>query len=354
VLADLPHGDLAFPVRDRLDRPLRDLRISVTDRCNFRCTYCMPKSIFDRGYVFLPQEALLTFEEIERLAKIFVSLGVQKLRITGGEPLPRRNLEGLIEMLASLRSPEGKPLDLTLTTNGALLQKKAKALRAAGLNRITVSLDALDDKAFRAMNDVDFPVSRVLHGVEAAYQAGFDKIKINMVVKRGTNDQQIVPMARFFRLTPFMLRFIEYMDVGESNGWKMDEVVPSSEIIERISLLHPLEPVAGDDESGTARRWRYVDGSGEVGFISSVTQAFCGTCTRARISTEGLLFKCLFADAGFDLRALLRSSRSDDDIAQTVGRIWMGRDDRYSELRGEAAPSGKARRDKIEMSYIGG
>ena len=341
-----PTGRLA----DRRGRRLHDLRISVTDRCNFRCTYCMPKSMFGRDYTFLPHASLLSFEEITRLARLFVAHGVEKLRLTGGEPLLRRDVDRLIGMLAPLTTPAGAPLDLTLTTNGSLLARKARALRAAGLERVTVSLDSLDDAVFRAMNDVDFPVADVLAGIDAAAEAGLRPVKINMVVKRGVNDQEIVPMARRFRGSGHILRFIEFMDVGASNGWRMDDVVPSAEIARRIGEVFPIEPTAANYPGEVAERWRYTDGAGEIGLISSVTQPFCGSCTRARLSTEGKLYTCLFATAGNDLRALLRGGYDDAQIAAAIGSIWKVRDDRYSELRSAET----AGRDRIEMSYIGG
>ncbi len=340
---------------DTLKRPLRDLRISVTDRCNFRCSYCMPKEVFGRDYAFLPQTSLLSFEELARTARIAVGLGVHKIRLTGGEPLLRKHLEVLIEMLAALRTPEGEPLDITLTTNGSLLARKAKALKAAGLQRVTVSLDALDDAVFQTMNDVGFPVADVLAGIDAAQAAGLAPIKVNMVVKRGTNEHQIVPMARHFRGTDIVLRFIEYMDVGSTNGWCMDHVVPSAEVVSMIAAEHPLEPLEASTTGETAQRWRYVDGAGEVGVISSVTQAFCHDCNRARLSTEGRLYLCLFASHGYDLRALLRdANRSDDDIAAAIAALWSKRDDRYSLLRQtrDALPGSGERR--VEMHYIGG
>ncbi len=354
-----PMGVLA----DRLGRPLRDLRISVTDRCNFRCSYCMPKEVFDSSYKFLPQSSLLSFEEITRAARIFVAHGVVKLRLTGGEPLLRKNVEALIGQLAALRTPSGEPLDITLTTNGSLLERKARALREAGLRRVTVSLDALDDAVFRRMNDVDFPVEQVLRGVDAALQAGLAPLKINMVVKRGTNDHEIVPLARHVRERwgkAVVLRFIEYMDVGATNGWRMDEVLPSREVVHRLSEAFPLEPLAASAPGETAERWRYRDGGGEVGVISSVTQAFCGDCNRARLSTEGKLFLCLFASRGHDLRALLRGTGpegqpwTDAQVAAAIGLIWNEREDRYSALRGadQAEPGSGERR--VEMHYIGG
>lgn len=342
---------------DRLGRPLHDLRISVTDRCNFRCSYCMPKEVFDKDYAFLPHASLLSFEEITRLARLFVEHGVRKLRLTGGEPLLRKNLELLIGMLAQLRTPDGEPLDLTLTTNGSVLARKAQALKDAGLQRITVSLDALDDGIFRAMNDVDFPVAGVLEGIDAALAVGLGPIKVNMVVKRGTNDHEIVPMARHFREHHggrVVLRFIEYMDVGATNGWRMDEVLPSAQVIERLQREFPLEPMEPTALGETAERWRYVDGRGEIGVISSVTQAFCSDCNRARLSTEGKLFMCLFANHGHDLRALLRNGCSDAQISAAIGALWQRRDDRYSELRGaQAADTGSGQR-RVEMHYIGG
>ena len=341
---------------DTLGRPLRDLRISVTDRCNFRCNYCMPSEIFDKDYAFLPQSSLLSFEEITRIAKIFVAHGVEKIRLTGGEPLLRKNLEVLIGMLAQLQTPEGKPLDITLTTNGSLLARKAQSLKDAGLKRVTVSLDALDDAIFRGMNDVDFPVDNVLKGIEVAHQVGLAPVKVNMVVKRGTNDNQVLPLARHFRHSGAVLRFIEYMDVGATNGWRMDEVMPSRQVIERLQTEFPLMAIEPNYSGETAERWRYADGAGEIGVISSVTQAFCGECNRARLSTEGKLFLCLFASQGHDLRALLRGNFADEQIAAAIGPIWQARSDRYSEIRAalppDASAAGSAKR--IEMSYIGG
>ena len=342
---------------DRLGRPLRDLRISVTDRCNFRCSYCMPKEVFDKHYSFLPHSSLLTFEEITRTAKLFVAHGVQKIRLTGGEPLLRKNLEVLVEMLSVLRTPDGLPLDLTLTTNASLLARKAQALKDAGLQRVTVSLDALDDATFRRMNDVDFPVADVLRGLDAAVHAGLGPIKVNMVVKRGTNEHEIIPMARHFRGSGAILRFIEYMDVGASNGWRMDEVLPSAQVLERLNAEFPLEQVDPNYSGETAERWRYRDGQGEIGVISSVTQAFCHDCNRARLSTEGKLFLCLFASRGHDLRALLRGAYSDEQIGGAIGLVWQGRDDRYSELRSAVAPetaTGEVAQRRVEMHYIGG
>jgi cyclic pyranopterin phosphate synthase len=336
---------LAHRVKDALGRPLRDLRISVTDRCNFRCVYCMPKEVFGRDHPFLERRQILSFEEITRLAHIFKSLGIRKVRLTGGEPLMRKDLELLVEMLASLGD-----LDLTLTTNGSLLKKKASALKAAGLSRVSVSLDSLDDAVFRAMNDVDFPVAKVLEGIDAAAEAGLSPIKVNMVVKRGVNEESILPMARFFRKAGHVLRFIEYMDVGHSNGWRLDEVIPAAEIIARIHRELPLEAVDAGYRGEVAERYRYVDGGGEVGVIASVTRAFCRDCNRARISTEGMLYTCLFATQGHDLRALLRGGASDAEILRCIADVWSVREDRYSEIRSEATTGLR----KIEMSYIGG
>ena len=364
ALAAPPSGLLA----DRLGRPLRDLRISVTDRCNFRCSYCMPKEVFDARYPFLPQSSLLSFEEISRLARLFAAHGVQKLRLTGGEPLLRRHIEVLIAQLATVRTPLALPLDITLTTNGSLLARKAQALRDAGLQRVTVSLDALDDTVFRRMNDVDFPVADVLQGIEAALRAGLAPVKVNMVVKRGVNDHEIVPLARHVRdrFGPaVVLRFIEYMDVGATNGWRMDEVLPSAQVLQRLGDAFPLERMEASVAGETAQRWRYADGGGEIGLISSVTQAFCGDCNRARLSTEGKLFLCLFAHGGHDLRALLRGGAhgvacSDEQIAAAIGLIWNERQDQYSALRsaaGAGAGAGAAESQagrRIEMHYIGG
>jgi cyclic pyranopterin phosphate synthase len=339
---------------DALGRPLRDLRISVTDRCNFRCSYCMPKDIFDKDYPYLPHSSLLTFEEITRVARQFVAHGVQKIRLTGGEPLLRKNLEILIEQLAALRTVEGRPLDITLTTNGSLLARKAQALKAAGLQRVTVSLDGLDDTIFRAMNDVDFPVADVLDGIAAAQAAGLGPIKVNMVVKRGTNDHEILPMARHFKGSGIVLRFIEYMDVGATNGWRMDEVLPSAEVVQRIHHELPLMQLGAAAPGETAERWGYADGSGEIGVISSVTQAFCSDCNRARLSTEGQLYLCLFASQGHDLRHLIRGNATDEQLASAIAAIWQGRSDRYSELRASLPPDAGTGARRVEMSYIGG
>ncbi|MBJ2163723.1 GTP 3',8-cyclase MoaA [Acidovorax sp. IB03] len=371
-LVDQRHADLVAQVPlhpspatgllvDTRGRPLRDLRISVTDRCNFRCNYCMPKEVFDKDYPYLPHSALLSFEEITRLASLFLAHGVRKIRLTGGEPLLRKNIEELIAQLAQLRTVDGKAPDLTLTTNGSLLARKARSLKEAGLNRVTVSLDGLDDAVFRRMNDVDFPVADVLAGIEAAHAAGLSHIKVNMVVKRGTNDHEILPMARHFRGTGTTLRFIEYMDVGATNGWRMDEVLPSAQLIERLRAELPLVPLEPSSPGETAERWGYADASGqhdpalgEVGVISSVTQAFCHDCNRARLSTEGKLYLCLFASQGYDLRSLLRGGASDADIAAAIAPIWQQRTDRYSELRSTLPADNSQGARRVEMSYIGG
>ena len=337
---------MTLTITDTLNRPLRDLRISVTDRCNFRCVYCMPKEVFGPDFQFLPATQLLTFEEITRLARIFIADGVEKIRLTGGEPLVRRDIEKLVEMLARLDGLR----DLTLTTNGSLLARKARALKDAGLNRITVSLDSLDNAVFTAMNDVNFPVERVLEGIEVARAVGLAPIKINMVVKRGVNDHSVVDMARYFHNTGYILRFIEYMDVGNTNGWRLDDVVPAAEIIRMIDAELPLEPVERNYRGEVANRYRYKDGGGEIGVIASVTQPFCGDCTRARLSSEGLLYTCLFAGLGHDLRALLRGGKSDEEIAEVLRKVWRRREDRYSEIRTRAT----AALPKVEMSHIGG
>ncbi|MDB5946288.1 MAG: moaA [Ramlibacter sp.] len=346
---------------DALGRPLRDLRISVTDRCNFRCSYCMPKEVFDKDYPYLPHADLLTFEEITRIARQFVAHGVRKIRLTGGEPLLRKNIEILIEQLAALRTVDGTPLDITLTTNGSLLARKAASLKAAGLQRVTVSLDGLDDAVFRSMNDVDFPVAEVLKGIDAAREAGLGPIKVNMVVKRGTNDHEILPMARHFRGSGSVLRFIEYMDVGATNGWRMNEVMPSAEVVRHIHSELPLVQLEPSAVGETAERWGYADAAGghaadagEIGVISSVTQAFCADCNRARLSTEGQLYLCLFATQGHDLRSLVRGSASDEQLASAIGQIWQGRSDRYSQLRSTMAPDTGTGARRVEMSYIGG
>ena len=356
--ATVPTGTLL----DARGRPLRDLRISVTDRCNFRCSYCMPKEVFDTNYHYLPHSALLSFEEITRLTSRFVAQGVHKLRLTGGEPLLRKGFETLVEQLATLRTPTGQALDITLTTNGSLLARKAAALKAAGLQRVTVSLDGLDDAVFRDMNDVDFPVASVLSGIDAARAAGLGPIKVNMVVKRGTNDAQILPMARHFRGTGVVLRFIEFMDVGATNGWRMDEVLPSADVVKLLQSEFALVPLQASAPGETAERWGYAGANGqhdpalgEVGFISSVTHAFCGDCNRARLSMDGKLFLCLFASQGYDLRTLLRSGSDDAAIDAALAAIWQGRSDRYSELRASLpAERGQGGPKRVEMSYIGG
>jgi cyclic pyranopterin phosphate synthase len=337
------------PLLDRLGRPLETLRVSITDRCNFRCVYCMPKEVFGREYAFLERRELLTFEELARVVGIFAELGVRTVRLTGGEPLVRRHVEKLVELLAAIETPGGDRLELALTTNGSLLAQKAEMLVAAGLSRVTVSLDSLDDAAFRAMNDVDFPVQQVLDGIDAAAAAGLP-VKVNAVVKRGANDEGIVGLAEHFRGSGHVLRFIEYMDVGSTNGWKLDDVVSADEIVQRISEKWPLEPVGAERADSTARRWRYRDGAGEIGVIASVTQPFCGGCSRARLSAEGRLYTCLFAARGHDLRAPLRLGASDEEIGERLREIWSRRTDRYSELR----TAETARSTKVEMSYIGG
>jgi cyclic pyranopterin phosphate synthase len=329
---------------DMRGREMHDLRISVTDRCNFRCVYCMPREVFDASYKFLPHSAILSFEEIARLAGIFVGLGVKKVRLTGGEPLVRKDLHKLIAQLKKL------PVEVTLTTNGSLLAKHARALADAGLDRVTVSLDSLDEATFRAMNDADFPVAKVLDGIEAAAVAGLGPIKVNMVVKRGVNEHEIAAMAGRWRGTGHIIRFIEYMDVGATNGWRMDDVVPSAEVIRIINEKWRLEPVDANYPGEVAQRWRYRDGAGEIGVISSVTQAFCATCTRMRLSTEGSLFTCLFAQSGHDLKALLRGGASDEALRNEIAAVWQQRADRYSEIRTLET----AKRPKVEMSYIGG
>ena len=333
------------PLADTRGRQLRDLRISVTDRCNFRCVYCMPKEIFGADYQFLPRSQLLDFDEITRLVRIFKERGITKVRLTGGEPLLRKNIEHLIEQIAAIGG-----LDIALTTNGSLLSRMARGLRDAGLNRVTVSLDAIDEATFQKMNDAEFPVAKVLEGVEAAAAAGLAPVKINMVVKRGLNEHAILPMASHFRGSGHILRFIEFMDVGSTNGWRMDEVISSRELVDRIGAVYPLDQVDPHYTGEVAERWRYRDGAGEIGVISSVTQAFCHACTRARLSTEGMLYTCLFAQGGYDLRRLLRDGGGDDAIRDALGGIWQARSDRYSEIRTEDTASQR----KIEMSYIGG
>jgi cyclic pyranopterin phosphate synthase len=346
-----PAGGAATPLpspslRDKLSRPLRDLRLSVTDRCNFRCTYCMPKEIFGPAHAFLPKSEILSFEELVRLTRIFVRMGVEKVRLTGGEPLLRRNLDRLISQLAKL---DGL-CDLALTTNGAALASQADALRVAGLQRLTVSLDALDDQTFRAMNDVDFPVAKVLAGIDAALAAGFTPIKINMVVKRGVNCHEIVPMARRFRRPEFILRFIEYMDVGNTNGWRLDDMVPANEILERINAEFPLEPLPPNYRGEVARRFQHAEGGGEIGLIASVTAPFCRGCTRARLSSDGRLYTCLFSGVGHDVRGLLRGGAGDEAIADLVRGVWSQRTDRYSETRSAETTL----KPKAEMSLLGG
>lgn len=357
-LLTAPSGSLF----DSRKRRLHDLRISVTDRCNFRCTYCMPSAVFDKDYAFLPQTSLLSFEEITRLVRIFAAHGVEKIRLTGGEPLLRKHLPVLISELAKIRTVSGALLDLTLTTNASILARQAQDLRDAGLNRITVSLDAIADDTFRRMNDVDFPVSDVLDGIAAAKRAGFESIKINMVVKVGVNDDQILPMVKHFKGSGHILRFIEYMDVGASNGWQMQEVLPSKEVIAQINAVYPLENIDANYSGEVAQRWRFADGSGEIGVISSVTQTFCHDCTRARLSTEGKLFTCLFATSGQDLRGLVRGGYSDEQISASIAGIWKARSDNYSEIRSQqtvqldstSTSQISDQRRKVEMSYIGG
>ena len=356
-MSDIP-TELEAPtgtITDTRNRPLRDMRISVTDRCNFRCVYCMPKEIFGRDFMFMERDELLTFEEMTRLARIGAANGIEKIRLTGGEPLLRKGIETLIAMLSELRTPNGRPLDIALTTNGSALAVKAQALKDAGLQRVTVSLDSLDDATFQAMNDVKFPVAKLLHAIDVAHEVGLGPIKINMVVKASSNAQDIVSMARHFKGTPFILRFIEFMDVGSSNGWKMGEVIPSAEVIRRINAEMPLEEVAPNYNGETSARWRYKDGSGEIGVISSVTQSFCHSCSRVRISAEGKLYTCLFATDGHDLRALMRGGCSDDQLSTVMAHIWRERTDRYSELRSSKTRQLRATgAKKIEMSYIGG
>ena len=363
LLETIKNIDLSKPTLDTLGRPLRDLRISVTDRCNFRCSYCMPKSVFDRDYAYLPQKELLRFEEITTIAAAATQLGVKKIRITGGEPLLRKNVEILIAQLSELRTLDGKPLDLTLTTNASLLKKKAQSLKDAGLKRLTISLDAMDDAIFRQMNDMDFPVADVLDGIAMASQVGFEDIKVNMVVKRGTNEDQILPMAAHFRGTGVSLRFIEYMDVGASNGWRMDEVLPTAEVLSLLQSRWPLQALPPKSVGETATRYGYLNAQGaldpqlgEVGFISSVTQAFCQDCNRARLSTDGRLFNCLFATEGANVRDLLRGAPDGgvDTVAQYLAYLWQQRTDQYSALRQAGmVPAGNAER-RVEMSFIGG
>ncbi|MCH9847726.1 MAG: GTP 3',8-cyclase MoaA [Betaproteobacteria bacterium] len=363
LLETIKNIDLSKPTLDTLGRPLRDLRISVTDRCNFRCSYCMPKSVFDRDYAYLPQKELLRFEEITTIAAAATQLGVKKIRITGGEPLLRKNVEILIAQLSELRTLDGKPLDLTLTTNASLLKKKAQSLKDAGLKRLTISLDAMDDAIFRQMNDMDFPVADVLDGIAMASHVGFEDIKVNMVVKRGTNEDQILPMAAHFRGTGVSLRFIEYMDVGASNGWRMDEVLPTADVLSLLQSRWPLQALPPKSVGETATRYGYLNAQGaldpqlgEVGFISSVTQAFCQDCNRARLSTDGRLFNCLFATEGANVRDLVRGAPDGgvDTVAQYLAYLWQQRTDQYSALRQAGmVPAGNAER-RVEMSFIGG
>ena len=338
-------------VKDTRGRRLRDLRISVTDRCNFRCVYCMPRSVFGAAYNFLDRKELLSFEEIERVAKAFVANGVTKLRITGGEPLVRRQIEHLIEKLAAIDGVS----DVSLTTNGALLTvRRAQQLRDAGLNRLTVSLDSLDDDTFKRINDVDFPVGRVLEGIDNAQAAGLGPVKVNMVVKRGMNEGEIVPMAEQFRGTGHILRYIEFMDVGTTNGWRLDDVFTARDIAAEIDAVHPIEPMDPNYHGEVAKRWRYLDGSGEVGIISSVSQPFCGACSRARLSAEGQIYTCLFANQGVDFREHVRAGLSVEELTEKVAALWRGRDDRYSEIRTFETHRLAELGPKIEMSYIGG
>jgi len=342
----------ATTITDKFQRPLRDLRISITDLCNFRCPYCMPKEVFGSGHRFIPKPELLTFEEITRLAEIFVSLGAQKIRLTGGEPLLRRQVETLVRMLKDLPDIDAHTpvLEIVMTTNGSLLPQKAEALAKSGLDRITISLDAFDDSTFRNMNDMDVPVDQVLAGIKAAESVGLTPIKINMVVQRGINENEILPVAKHFHGTGHIVRFIEYMDVGNSNGWKLDDVVPAKEIIQTIDAVYPLEPTDPNYRGEVAKRWYYKDGQGEIGVIASVTQPFCGSCTRARLSATGQLYTCLFATTGYDLRAMLRRGASNDEIRDQLISIWNFRTDHYSEIRSAQTTT----HPKIEMSYIGG
>jgi len=339
-------------VLDGLRRPMLDLRISVTDRCNLRCSYCMPGDVFDKNHVFLPRSELLTLEEIVRVATLFVRSGVRKIRLTGGEPLLRRGIEKLIEKLAELRTASGEPVEIALTTNGVLLSAKAQALKEAGLSRITVSLDGLTEETFRRMSGTNASVSSVLEGINAAQEAGLSPIKVNMVVQRGVNDHEILPMAEYFRNTGIILRFVEYMDVGSTNGWAMDEVLPAQQVVDMISARYPLSPLDASCAGEVASRWAYADGGGEIGQIASVTQTFCHECTRIRLSTDGKLYTCLFAEhAAADLRELLRYGKSDAEISHTIINCWQDRSDRYSEMRHDVSA---LPRNKIEMSYIGG
>ncbi|VVD30877.1 GTP 3',8-cyclase MoaA [Paraburkholderia dioscoreae] len=343
---------MELPLRDTRHRPLRDLRISVTDRCNFRCVYCMPKEVFGKDYAFLPRRELLSFEAIERIARMFVGLGVEKIRLTGGEPLLRKDLEYLVERLATLRTPRGEDVELTLTTNGSLLSRKAQSLRDAGLKRITVSLDSIDEAVFQRMNGVGFPAASVLEGIDAARRVGLAPVKVNMVVKRGVNDTQILPMARHFRGTGVEVRFIEFMDVGASNGWNMESVVPSSEVVRTVDSEFPLVSAGREKPSDTSVRFRYADGQGKIGVISSVSKPFCGGCTRLRLSADGQLFTCLFASRGLDIRTPMRNGHTDKALRQLIAGQWKRRADRYSEQRGESSAADDW--SKVEMSFIGG
>src|SRR5574340_185467 len=354
TVPDIPQ-DAASPITDTLQRPLRDLRISITDRCNLRCTYCMPRAAFDKDHAFLPRTELLSFEEIGRLASLFIQLGVQKIRLTGGEPFLRRGIERLVEMLAGLRTAQGQPVEIAMTTNGVLLAEKAQALKDAGLSRITVSLDGLTEATFRRISGADVPVQTVLEGISAAQRAGFATIKVNMVVKRGVNDHEVVPMAEHFRAENFrwggvVLRFIEYMDVGNTNGWRIDEVVTAQQILEQIGSHHAIRPIEAGYAGEVAERWRYADGGGEIGVVAAITRAFCHACNRARLSTDGRLYTCLFASRGADLRTPLRQGVQDQALAGLIAGHWRQRSDRYSQLRHAVADSANA--PKIEMSYI--
>ena len=345
------HASTSRAVLDRLHRPLRDLRISVTDRCNFRCVYCMPREIFGPGYAFLPRKDLLTLEEIARVAQVFAALGMRKVRITGGEPLIRRNLEHLIEMIDATEGVQ----DISLTTNGSMLTAdRAVSLKQAGLKRLTISLDALDDATFKSINDVDYPASRVLDGIDNARAVGFSDIKVNAVVRRGLNEHAVLDLAKHFRHSGCIVRFIEYMDVGETNGWNLDDVIPAADLVDQIDALYPLEAVSPNYPGEVAKRWRYRDGAGEIGFITSVTQSFCRECSRARLSAVGELYTCLFGTQGHDLRSLLRSGADDAQLLQAVSEIWQGREDRYSELRATATNVPVPGQAKVEMSHIGG
>jgi len=337
--------DVEQPLLDRFQRPLRDLRISVTDRCNFRCQYCMPREVFGPNFEFLPRDEILSFEEIARLASVFASRGVRKFRLTGGEPLLRNDLSKLVEMLAAIDG-----IDLAVTTNASLLASQARALAHAGLDRVTVSLDSIDDEVFREMNDVDVPVSHVLEGIEAAERAGLGPVKVNCVVRKGVNDHTLVDLARHFKGTGHIVRFIEFMDVGTTNGWKLDEVASAAEVVEQINAALPLVPLEANYDGEVAKRWAYADGEGEIGLITSVTEPFCATCTRARISADGRLYTCLFAVDGLELREALRAGASDDELTEIVRGVWTAREDRYSELRSDAA----ADMPRVEMSFIGG